>query len=195
MGVRFTVVAVVLAAVAWLGGGSGARADLIVNGDFETGDFTGWTLSGNTSDPTTFGVDSNFPHSGNFAAFFGPVGSLGFLSQTVATTPGATYTLDFFVMNEDGTSPNEFSAAVGSTVVMDAVNVPTFDYQEFRFNVTATAAATVVQFGFRNDFSFFDIDDVKLQPVPEPGSLVCLAIGVVLLGGYGWKDRSRRLTV
>src|SRR5260370_23598673 len=48
-----------------------ASAGLVVNGGFETGDFKGWTLGGNTD--FTF-VDGE-PHSGMFSACLGPVGS------------------------------------------------------------------------------------------------------------------------
>ena len=66
-----------------------AQANLLVNGSFETGDFTGWTLTGNTG---FTGVQGNFggvdPEDGNFQSFWGPVGSDGFMSQTFVDNPG-----------------------------------------------------------------------------------------------------------
>ena len=60
--------------------GQASAANLIVNGSFETGDFTGWTLSGNTG---VTGVTGSFggvdPEDGSFQAFFGPIGSLALL--------------------------------------------------------------------------------------------------------------------
>ena len=192
----FHLVAVV-AAIACLGCTGGARADFIVNGGFETGDFTGWTLSGNISDPTTFGVDTSNPHSGNDNAYFGPQGSQAFLMQAVTTTPGFAYVLDFYLMNEDGNSPNEFTVQFGTAtpLLVDQVNLPTFAYTEYTFVVVATAAVTDLTFGFRNDFAFFNIDDVSLRNVPEPGSLACLMIGAALLGCQGWRKRLARASV
>jgi hypothetical protein len=46
--------------------GGAAQANIVTNPGFETGDFTGWTLSGDTS--FTF-VEGFFPHSGSFSAF------------------------------------------------------------------------------------------------------------------------------
>ena len=45
-----------------------AQANLVTNPGFETGDFTGWALSGDT---TFTGVDGFSPHSGSFGAFLG----------------------------------------------------------------------------------------------------------------------------
>src|SRR5262249_2874481 len=66
----------------------------ITNGGFETGNFTGWTQGGTTGNT---GVAANTPHTGTFAAFLGPVGSDGTLSQNVATTPGQQYVLSFWL--------------------------------------------------------------------------------------------------
>src|SRR5437016_2266773 len=71
---------------------SAGAASLVTNGGFETGDFTGWTQTGNS---TFNGVQSPGPgpsvREGNSSAFFGPVGSVGGISQTLTTIPGASY--------------------------------------------------------------------------------------------------------
>ena len=60
-----------------------SRADLVTNGGFETGDFSGWkSLTGN--DGFT-GVTNNFggasPYAGTYEGYFGAAGSDGILSQ------------------------------------------------------------------------------------------------------------------
>jgi hypothetical protein len=60
------------------------RANLVVNGGFETGNFTGWTL---TNGQYTY-VTSGNPYDGTYDCFNGeyPLGSR--LSQTVDTKAG-----------------------------------------------------------------------------------------------------------
>ena len=71
-------------------------ANLIVNGDFETGDFTGWTTTP-AATGSNFGVTTLPPAHDTLGAFFSADGSdFDTISQTFATTPGAFYDVSFF---------------------------------------------------------------------------------------------------
>ena len=73
-----------------------ARANLITNGDFETHDFTGWTLTP-AQIGSFFGVLQVPPAHDTFGAFFGATDvDFDSISQTFVTTPGAFYDLSFF---------------------------------------------------------------------------------------------------
>ncbi|MBY0507755.1 MAG: hypothetical protein K2X03_27835 [Bryobacteraceae bacterium] len=160
-----------------------SHAATIQNGGFETGDLTGWSLSGNTD---FIGVGSFFPHSGTYALEGGPVGSLGFVSQSIATVPGADYQLSLWLANDCGSSfacsqANTFQVSWGNQVVYSANDLPTMDYTQLVFPVTAGGTSTDLTLGFRQDQFSFYVDDVALQAVPEPSSIVLLGIPCLLM--------------
>ena len=98
------------AALAFCLAGSGralAGGNLVVNGGFETGDFTDWLLRGDSV--FTF-VGSDLPHSGKYAADLGTSvqGGVVSIEQSLSTIPGKPYLLSFWLENDGGT-PNSFA--------------------------------------------------------------------------------------
>jgi hypothetical protein len=135
----------------------------IVNGGFETGNFTGWTRSGNqgfTSVTTT-----PFARSGTFGAALGPIGSDGFLSQTLETIPGKPYIVSFS-LRSDGGLPNDFNASWAGTQFFSQTNIPGGEYLTYTFTEVAPGSSTLLQFGFRNDPGFLGLDDVSVIADP-----------------------------
>ena len=120
--------------------------ELTTNGGFETGDLSGWTLSGNSSDISITGLS----HSGNYAAEAGPVGPRGHLSQTLATVAGTQYTFSWWLQSDGGT-PNQVQVSWDDQVILNQAHLPSFSYQQYSFTETASGAQTTIQFGFRND--------------------------------------------
>jgi len=141
---------------------------LVQNGGFETGDFTGWTQSGNLDGFETIVNDPAFIHSGNYGAKIGPGGSLYYLSQTLPTSPGQLYLVSFWMVNYNGDGPNEFLADWGNTVLFDQTNLGTDGWLNLRYLVTATTTSTTLKFGFRNDPYYFALDDVSVSAVRTP---------------------------
>src|SRR5437773_4432346 len=88
---RRGIVGLCACALFFVGAAGQAKADLVVNGGFETGDFTGWTVAASFTfvDPASPGVGGAggfATHSGSFYAAMGSVGALGTISQTLSTT-------------------------------------------------------------------------------------------------------------
>jgi hypothetical protein len=169
--------------------GPAHAAELVTNGSFETGDFTGWTLSGNTgfSGVECPGVGFAGPGDGACDAFLGPVGSNGTLSQSLATTPGALYQIRFD-FQPDGGQTSFFSAVWDAQPALFSVtNPPASAYQVLSFTAQATASTTSLSFNFRDDPGFLKLDSVSVR-VPEPGTMALLGIG---MAGLLWWRRHK----
>jgi hypothetical protein len=134
---------------------------LVQNGGFETGDFTSWTLLGNTN-LIAVTTNSTAVHSDNYGAQFGPSGSLGFLSQTLPTLPGAAYLISAWLGSPDGAAPNAFVLEWNGNVLFNGGNLGSLGWTNLQFMVSATAASTVLQFGFQDDPAYLALDDVTV---------------------------------
>jgi len=181
MGTRIPrVVAACLVGGALLfGTASQASVNLLINGDFETGDFTGWTQFGDTS---FSGVDGSTPQAGAFAAFFGPLG-LGGITQTIATTPGVGYHVDFWLQTESDPSgsatPNFFEFDWGGIPELILTDQSASPYIHYSFTLPATSNSTTLAFTFQDAPAFLDFDSASV--VPEPGSLALVSLAGALV--------------
>ncbi len=161
---------------------SAAATPLVVNGGFETGDFTGWTLSY----PSWATVDNAGyypPNSGLYSGTFGAIDyqTPNILSQNLATVAG-TYSVSFWLAN-DGTTPinNKFDADLDGTHLLTLLNAGPFAWTQYTFTATVSGPSTLT-FTFFQLPAFFHLDDVSVSAVPLPGSLVLLASALLPLG-------------
>jgi hypothetical protein len=155
-------------------------SDLVQNGGFETGDFTSWTLNGPTTQNAVASSPPQFVHSGNYGAFLGNVGSLGYISQTLTTVPRQSYLISFWLNNPNDTvygstvTPNQFEVNWNTNppavnTIFNQSNISAINtWSNMQFVVKAAATNTVLQFGARNDPVAFAVDDVSVIPISSP---------------------------
>jgi hypothetical protein len=180
---RFHSMTKITLVVAALGVGSQASAtvNLVTNGSFETGDFSGWTQSGT---PLSSGVIQHFagfdPTDGDYQAYFSELGSLGGISQSLATVAGGNYSISFDLANLGGT-PSEYFVQFGSTVLAQEVDPSDFPYTRFSFTVTAASNSSNLSFSIQQDPSWMLLDNISVTAVPEPGEWAMLMTGIPLV--------------
>jgi hypothetical protein len=180
--------------------GVASASPLLVNGGFETGNFSGWNVTGGpcefvlkdiASQSTCTGVDPGTdpgPRDGTYAAYLGQAGSLGSISQTIATTVGTSYDVQFYLANTSlggDTNPNEFQVLWNGAPILTEIDLPVSGYQEYNILETATGTSATLEFAAQQNPAYFVLDDVSVTdppaPVPEPATLALFAGGLAVL--------------
>src|SRR3954470_5353836 len=136
--------------------------NLVTNGGFEAGNFSGWTQFGDTTstgvctdgDPT---VDcSGFaPHSGDWMGSFGAVFTQGGVYQTLATSPGTNYLISFYLSNGEHT-PNSYSIDFGGVTLVSGNDTGYLHWQFYQFTEMATSSSTTLSFAFYQVLDYYD---------------------------------------
>lgn len=174
-----------LAAALLLATSAAAHANLVINGDFETGDFSGWTSAGANSGVAE--VTAQDADDGQFGAGFSSAFLRG-ITQLLATVPGETYDVSFWV-RADGPNDNEFIFnwdGGGAEQVLPDINP---GFATFHFQLVASGSQTEISFLSRSDDGRWSLDSVT---VTGPGGTLPEPAPLALLGGALVMTRLRR---
>jgi hypothetical protein len=171
--------------------------NLVTNCGFETGDFTGWTLSGNDvpgEQDNLYGVegvdplDGISPNSGSNQAYFADlVANSTTLSQTISTVAGGSYDVSWYLAQDTvpetslcGTvlCSNAFSASFGGVALANLTAVPVQGYTLYSYQAVAASSSSVLSLTLGNDLGEFLLDDVSVS-TPEPSGWMLTLAGVL----------------
>jgi|SRR5665213_187431 len=139
----------------------------VLNGGFETGTFTNWTQSGQFFS-SGVATGSTYAHSGKYGAALATGGAMGFLSQTLTTTPGTVYLISFWLDSPAATKPNDFQASWNGNVLLDKTNLTAIGWTNIQLTVNATATISTLQFDYLNGSFYFGLDDISIVPMTQP---------------------------
>jgi hypothetical protein len=183
---RTLLAGVLVLGIGWAGS---ARANDILNGGFESGDFTDWVVSACCTFVEASGGGGYVAEEGNYYAAFGNAIGLGSVSQTFTDTAGSTLDISYFLAS-NGTTPNEFKTDFDGHTLFDQVDIPTQPYTEYTFQVAATGSDTLTFYG-QDTPNWLALDAVSVdeRAIPEPASAATLCGGLL---GMGLMRRRRR---
>jgi hypothetical protein len=165
-------------------------APILINGGFETTDFTGWTETGDNIDAFD-GVQCSGPGptilQGRCSAYFSTSGAAAGITQAVTgLVTGGSYVVSFGLF-ADGGIPSSFSASFGGQTLVSLINPPASPYRVFNFVQIATGTSEALAFSFRDDPGFLFLDAVSVA-VPEPTSIALIGAGLM---GFLWVRRRK----
>lgn len=166
-------------------------ANIVTNGDFSTGDLTGWTSNSSIAFPWVSTGSWAMTGCIGTNCISGTPSEQSFLEQNLATVAGDSYTLSFDYAS--GGSPSELKTLFNGVSVSDLIDTNTnASFVNISFpGLVATSSNTLLEFLGRNDPSFVAITNVSVvdngptgnSPIPEPGTLALVGSGLMGLAG------------
>ncbi|AWN45231.1 flagellin [Methylobacterium terrae] len=157
-----------------------AGVNLLANSGFESG-LTDWSLTGDLS---YSGVRTDRAHTGSNSIAFGTVNGTSRLAQAIATVPGQSYQLEFWLQTPGGV-PSNFLATWDGTPVLALADTPSQPFTRYAFTVTASGSSTTLAFEARHVPSYWFLDDVAVTATPTGPPLGFGSAGITRASGHG----------
>ena len=133
--------------------------NLVDNCGFESGDSHAWVLRGASG----LFVSQGNPHTGIWALVGEDSGLSSSIEQQLATTPGATYQLCYWLANTYQIGSEVWVYWDGVTI-RHLTNPPAFPYTQTCHDVVASGGSTTLGFGFSGSYEVLSLwlDDVSV---------------------------------
>jgi hypothetical protein len=196
--------------------GAANAAAIVNNGNFQSGDFTGWSIGGDagTSAPVVipFGSSANYPNGAfgdpipvvpgggtGFTAYFSSDTGTQTMSQSVTLAASQTYTLSYELYSPANGQANPFNASIESTVAggtLGPFNALAFGngwvLESTTFTTTSAGAYQLaVDFtGGGVPAADFAIDDINISAVPESSTWAMMILGFFGVGFIAYRRKS-----
>jgi hypothetical protein len=170
--------------------GATHAANVLTNGDFETGSFVPWTASGDAhietigGGTTDYGLHSCFVDSGSFA---------GKLEQTVPTNVGALYYLALDVLAFDPNSDTNVTISGTPAAGAPADGSRTFQArsgEHYTLLFHATTASTKIAIEFAGSCIIDNIQLIRLPASPRAGKYTGTAKTVLKSASHDVTNKS-----
>lgn len=158
--------------------------NLVTNGNFETGNFLGWSVPPNIflPDPNAQGfwvAGGGGSEGEHFAALSST--NLRFITQILPTTAGQDYVLTFWMRRPDN-FPGTFQVRFeGQVVLSTGAPLPDgLNWFQFTVPLHANINGSFIEFGQHAFPAYYGLDDIRVVPIPSPSAAPLLLLGSVV---------------